>query len=317
MTGHRPAVVVLAVAAPLLACASPEVTRRLAAAPLATGDHVAAVSGVDLAYHVHGEGPVMIVHPGGPGSSSAYLQMPALERFLTLVYVDPVGTGASGRVAPGKYTHELLASYVEGLRAYLGLERFWLLGHSHGGEVAQVYAYTHPDRLAGLVLYSATPRYDAAWLDDRRSKMAELAGEPWYGDARAAVESLEKARSDAEGAAILRRIVPFAFADYTARRGEYDPVIAKMDWALDANLPWPNGPDGFFDLWPMLSRIQAPTLVLTGRKDWACGPRDAEELRQGIARARMQVFERSGHFAHVEEAEAFAAAVRAFVTAGP
>ncbi len=242
MTGHRLLLVALALGGLSLGCATSGTARQPAGAPLAPGDHVAAVNGIGLAYHVRGDGPVMIVHPGGPGHSSGYLRMPELERFLTLVYVDPVGTGASGKVAPGTYSHERYASFVEGLRVHLGLERFWLLGHSYGGEVAQVYAYTYPDRLAGLVLYSATPRYDAAWLDDRRAAMAERAGEPWYADAVAAFEALEQVRSDAEGAAVIRRVVPLAFADYTARRAEYDPVIAALDWALDPNLPWPDGP---------------------------------------------------------------------------
>ena len=39
------------------------------------GDHQAMVNGVPLRYHVSGSGPVMIVHPGGPGLMSAYLRM--------------------------------------------------------------------------------------------------------------------------------------------------------------------------------------------------------------------------------------------------
>jgi len=314
MTGHGPLLILLTLCGTLLGCASSRTARPPAVAPLAPGDHVTVVDGVDLGYHVRGKGPVMVVHPGGPGNSAAYLRMPELEHFLTLVYVDPIGTGVSGKVTPGTYTHELYASFVEGLRLHLGLERIWLLGHSYGGEVAQVYAYTYPDHLTGLVLYSAAPRFDATWLDDRRARMAKRTGEPWYGDAMTAIDELEKVRSYAEGAAVVRRIAPFTFADYTARKTELDPFVSALDWALEPNLPWPDGPDGLFDLRPMLSRIMAPTLVLTGRRDWVCGPRYAEELRQGIAGARLQVFERSGHFAHVEEPEAFAAAVRAFVT---
>jgi pimeloyl-ACP methyl ester carboxylesterase len=32
-----------------------------------------------------------------------------------------------------------------------------VLGHSHGGFVAQQYALDHPDRIAGLVLYDTSP----------------------------------------------------------------------------------------------------------------------------------------------------------------
>ncbi len=286
-------------------------TARRAPAP-SPGDYQVSVAGVELRYHVHGNGPVMVVHPGGPGLRSAYLRMPELERFLTLVYLDPVGTGASGRIAPGQYTLQRYASDVEGLRAALGLERFWLLGHSYGGVVAQVYASAYPGRLQGLVLYSTTPRIDAEWMKDMEAKMTARSGEPWFADAMAATG---EPKSDAEITAAFQRRAPFYFADYTGRRAEFDPIIARMDATLDPRLPLPAGPDVPFDLRSRLSGIRAQTLVLTGRHDVNCGPRFAEELRQGIAGARVQVFERSGHTAHVEEPQAFAAAVRDFVTA--
>jgi pimeloyl-ACP methyl ester carboxylesterase len=65
-----------------------------------------------------------------------------------------------------------------------------------------------------------------------------------------------------------------------------------------------------------LSKIRARTLILAGRTDHMnCGADYAEEMRQGIAGSRVVVLERSGHMAHVEEPEAFAAAVREFLAA--
>jgi pimeloyl-ACP methyl ester carboxylesterase len=40
----------------------------------------------------------------------------------------------------------------------LGQDRVHVLGHSHGGFVAQQYALDHPDRIAGLVLYDTSCR---------------------------------------------------------------------------------------------------------------------------------------------------------------
>jgi proline iminopeptidase len=107
------------------------------------------------------------------------------------------------------------------------------------------------------------------------------------------------------------------FADYTGRRAEFDPGIARYDRALEPSLPLPNGPDAPFDLRPRLSRIRAPTLILVGRHDFNCGPTSAEEMRRGIAESRVVTFERSGHMPQVEETEAFVAAVRDFLAAHP
>ena len=63
------------------------------------GRHTVAVDGTTLVFHVAGSGPVVLVHPGGPGSAWGYLRMEHVEREATLVYIEPVGTGASGRLA--------------------------------------------------------------------------------------------------------------------------------------------------------------------------------------------------------------------------
>ncbi len=79
----------------LAACAHAAATPP-APDPLADGDHTVDVGGVSLAYHVHGRGPTCIVHSGGPGLQWSYLRMPAVEASMRLVYLEPVGTGASG-----------------------------------------------------------------------------------------------------------------------------------------------------------------------------------------------------------------------------
>ncbi|MFD1930767.1 alpha/beta fold hydrolase [Nonomuraea mangrovi] len=121
--------------------------------PLSPGTHTVDVGRVAQRYHVAGTGPVCLAHPGGPGLSWEYLRMPAAEELLTLVYVEPIGTGASGRLPahPHGYTRERYAQALDGLIRHLGVARVHLLGHSHGGFVAQHYALTRPDRLAGVV----------------------------------------------------------------------------------------------------------------------------------------------------------------------
>ncbi|MCO1577534.1 hypothetical protein M8C13_17385 [Crossiella sp. SN42] len=45
---------------------------------------------------------VCLVHSGGPGIHWEYLRMPEPERHLTMVYLEPVGTGQSGRLPAGQ-----------------------------------------------------------------------------------------------------------------------------------------------------------------------------------------------------------------------
>src|ERR1700722_13411648 len=98
-----------------------------------------------------GAGPLILAHPGGPGYDWRYLRMPEVEKVATVVYLEPVGTGSSGRPARATdYTLETYAKGVDAVRADLGLERAILLGHSHGGFVVQAYALAHPERVRAL-----------------------------------------------------------------------------------------------------------------------------------------------------------------------
>lgn len=70
--------------------------------------------------------------------------MPGVEEFLTMVYVEPLGTGGSQRLPshPHGYTRERYSRSLIGLLDRLSLPRVFLLGHSHGGFVAQYIALT-------------------------------------------------------------------------------------------------------------------------------------------------------------------------------
>ena len=86
------------------------------------GSHRITVNGAELAYAVHGRGPFAIALPGGPGFGGAYLRMPEVEQHLTVIYVDPIGTGASARLAdPAQYKRSRDVADLEALRSALDL----------------------------------------------------------------------------------------------------------------------------------------------------------------------------------------------------
>jgi len=60
---------------------------------LSPGRHAFDVDGLRQAYEVAGDGPVCVAHSGGPGINSDYLRMPLLEDHLTMLSLDPIGTG--------------------------------------------------------------------------------------------------------------------------------------------------------------------------------------------------------------------------------
>jgi proline iminopeptidase len=288
---------------------------------LARGAHRATIGGVEIAYHVIGKGPVVIAHPGGPGAWWDYLRMPKVEAFATVVYVEPVGTGASGSLAdPNGYTMSRYVDDVEGLRVHLGLEKVYLLGHSHGGMVAQAYALEHPTHLFGLILYDTSPTTGPDWQKDVASNLAWFSGEPWFLDASAALAQETSATSDDEMTAIFRRELPLYVADWTRRATEFEPLrtTVRFSVAPGRSVTDPGSPDQVgvapvFEARERLGEIRVPTLIIVGEKDFVCSEKMARLLHAGIPGSTLVVLPHSGHMGHAEQPAVFARAVSEFL----
>ncbi len=97
--------------------------------------------------------PVLVLH-GGPGGGCS----PAMRRYFDpavyrIVLFDQRGCGRSRPHASiqANTTWHLVRD-IETIRQALGIDRFILFGGSWGATLALVYAITHPDRVAHLVL---------------------------------------------------------------------------------------------------------------------------------------------------------------------
>ena len=273
-----------------------------------------------LAYRRTGEGPLLVCHGGGPGFSSLYFgDLAGLGDELELVLFDPRGTGDSTKPSdPRAYAIEDYVSDLEELREHLGLERMQLFGHSHGGIVAMAYAARHPDRVERLILASTLARFSPEQEAAMAAAVEGHADEPWYEDARAALEAEEAGHfeTDEELADLTLREFPFYFARYGDDERAYLETLGSDTPNADALRLFNQEQVPVFDLRPDLPQIAAPTLVITGEEDFITGPLSAAEVSQGIAAARTILIPGCGHFIFVEAPEAFRDAVLAFLGAG-
>ncbi len=287
--------------------------------PLGAGPHTVDVDGLRQRYHVYGSGPVCVVQPGGPGVHWEPMRMPLAEERLTMVYVEALGTGDSGRLAshPDGYTRRFYADALDRLIDHLRLRRVHLVGHSYGGFVAQRYALEHPERLSGLVLYESAPATGPEHGAEAGRMIAEFMarnpGNPEVPGVIAALQSVGTITDDAGLTRALRALVPAYFADYWGRAGEFasvrDQLAASYLSGRDADLI----PEVIDDR-AALAELRVPTLVICGRYDVICGVRWGKELHHLIDESRLEILERSGHLGHLEEPQAFAAALTDFVT---
>jgi pimeloyl-ACP methyl ester carboxylesterase len=280
-------------------------------------DALTTVDGRRLSYRRLGSGRLLVCHPGGPGFSSRYFgELAGLGGRFTLVMLNPRGSEGSDRPADSRaYATDDYVADLDELRAHLELERMLLLGHSHGGVVAQAYAARHPDRVDRLVLASTLARFQAEQEQAMEAAVAAKAGEPWYEDATEALRAEQAGEwtTDEELAAIVLRELPFYFRTYGEREQAYVQGLEGEVPVGDALKLFNEEIFATFDLRPELGRITAPTLVLTGEDDFICGPVCAREIADGVDGSETVLLPECGHFVFVEQADAFADAIRAFL----
>jgi pimeloyl-ACP methyl ester carboxylesterase len=271
-----------------------------------------------LVYHRRGDGPLLVCHPGGPGLGSSYFSdLAGLAANFELLILEPRGTSDSTRPGdPKAYQLEDYVADLEELREQLSIDQMLLLGHSHGGFVAQVYAADHPDHVARLVLANTAARIngeaaETAW----EAALQRHAAEPWYHDARQALddETAGRYRDDDELGVLLARELPLYFSRYDDRAAAYIAAGEEEPPNGDA-LRVSNAVLSTFDLRAHLPSIHCPTLVLTGEVDFITPPAAAAEIAGLIPDAQLTIIPSCGHFSFIEAPGRFNREVRGFLS---
>jgi proline iminopeptidase len=108
---------------------------------------------VSLLVEVVGHGPPLLLMHGGPGGDHwTLLPFRRLADRFTLVFYDHRCNGRSTGAPVTSMTWDNLTADADALREKLGFEKWAVLGHSFGGNVALEYALRYPDSLSQLIL---------------------------------------------------------------------------------------------------------------------------------------------------------------------
>jgi len=272
---------------------------------------------VQLHYRVSGQGPALIAHPGGPGTSTRFLgDLAGLDEVATIVWLDPRGTGGSSAPADAAaYTLADYAADVDAVRRHLDLERVGLLGFSHGGMVAMRYAVDHSDHLTRLILLDTAPALDAVAMERVAAAMDRRQGEPWYAEVRPLLDADEVEATDEEAMAAMLAIMPMYFHRWDETAQRFTATLTGAGFHSRVGPSWAEE-QAVMDLRPELARIATRTLVVVGEDDFICDVVSAREMADAIPGAQLATIPAAGHFPWVEQPAAFRAALDRFVTEG-
>jgi pimeloyl-ACP methyl ester carboxylesterase len=236
-----------------------------------------------------------------------------LEERLTLVYFDPRGMGGSGpvREEADRGLAAVRADF-QALRAHLKLGKVNAIGWSNGAINLIWLARENPETLSSAIflhgLASSGPE-DVRTIEAQHPELMRK-----YVALMAALS--KPGLSAAEQNAVQRKMW---LEDYFPALCA-DPVAGRALVAFvfrDAQFSWPHAAYQekempAFDARKELAAIPVRSLVIAGAHDML-PPARVRELADGLPSARFVVFEKSGHFAPVEEPEGFRAAVYGFL----
>jgi 3-oxoadipate enol-lactonase len=236
----------------------------------------ARVSGIELYYEVHGDGPVVVfAHGAGGNHLSWWQQVPVFARKYRCVTFDHRGFGQSPDVPDGPGSQAFVQD-LKDLLDHLEIDRVALVAQSMGGRACLGLALAHPDRVRALV-------------------MADTTG--GFGDARMA-----QLRAEGEATMAGPNPPPRTYArhfpqEQPARAFLYEQIRALNPPRQEVPAPGPTA--------EQVRALRPPTLLIVGEHDVITPPAMIKMFQSYIPHARLVEVAGSGHSVYFEKPEEF------------
>lgn len=236
--------------------------------------------------------PLLIGLHGGPGTDGTGLRysLAPLADVAQVIVPDQRGHGRSDAGTPESWNLPTWAADIRSLCNVLGVDRPVILGLAFGGFVAQQYAFSYPEDIAGLILISTAPRLPAP--EEVIVRVREVGGDRAADAMRRDIENPTE-----ESAAEVRRVCLPLYS----RRATPDPAFAALEPHFirtpDVIPHWFPEAQRTLDLRPKLKAVRCPTLVLIGELDPLNPPALGAEIVAAIPdeRARLELVPDAAH----------------------
>jgi pimeloyl-ACP methyl ester carboxylesterase len=233
---------------------------------------------------------------------------PHLQRLYRVIVPDIRGRGLSAR--DPQFQNYQPAVYVQDVLALLGTvvaPRVAVIGTSLGGMLAMMLGFSHPDRIAGIVLNDVGPEIDPVGIERIKQYAGRLP------------PALTWSEAEAQTRAVYGEAWPgLAPERWTAlaRRGYRENVAGIVELDADPNIgeALRAAPATALDLWPLWKALRkVPTLAIRGaRSDILSAATFARMKTENPDMQQLEVADR-GHVPLLDEPECIAA-VDAFLS---
>ena len=251
----------------------------------------AKVGNINIHYETYGKGEPLVLIFGYTGHSGLWFrQTPILSKKYRVVAFDNRGVGRSDK-PDIPYTMGMMAGDITGLLDTIGIDAAHVFGISMGGMIAQHFALNYPRRVISLIL-GCTFCGGVHSIQPQPESMATLFD----------FERLNKSPEE-----FVRQAIPFFFSQEFIERS---PDIVERMVAKRLQYPTPvHGATGQaaammgHNTYELLSKIKAPTLVITGDKDRLIPMENSRTLASRIPEAELLIIEGAGHIFFIEDAE--------------
>ena len=273
-------------------------------------------NGISTFYKIIGEGEPLIVVHGGPGMAHNYL-LPKFNRLAKnnqLIFYDQRACGkTNGEQSPEKITMNNLVKDLEELRVTFGVDKMNLAGQSFGGLIALNYAIKYPQNLKKLLILESAPAGSEYVEEFQNTIMKRLAKKDKEKQSQIKKSERFKKHDPETHIAYYLSLFKAYFYDKTYHKElNFNYFTAEMLKKNAISEPMLDKYINKFDIHDKLKKIKCPTLVIHGRQDPIPYPA-IERIHRNIAGSELIIFEKCGHFAHIEKEEQYFKAVEKFL----
>ena len=268
------------------------------------------INGLTLAYQEwggsQGDKPTIIALHGFGVSGHMYDEFSRrYQDTARIINLDQRGHGDSEISVGGDYQRNAFVSDVEGLRTYLGLQKFVLVGHSMGGLNALEYAVSFPQHVNALIIVDAGPEAAKEGVDN----IVRFTQGPDELDFDEFVQMAMRFNPRRTEENIRERM--------HHRLRQLDN--GKWTWKFDKRFRDPNanlkiGSEITQDqLWEKFRQVMVPTLLIRGSESDVLSEDVARRTVKEMKNAHLEIVKGAGHSVPGDAPEGFTDAVRVFL----